>query len=109
MIGGGDPVQAVRDWGTRINHLHLKDVRRAVVDRVVSRQGVMMDFWREGAFCPLGEGDLDVDGVLRALRDRRSSGWLVVEQDMLPSPNDPPERAAKDQQRNRDYLRARGL
>jgi inosose dehydratase len=109
VIGGGEPVTAVRDWSARINHLHLKDVHRAVVDRVVSRQGLMTDFWREGAFCPLGEGDLDLDGVLGALQDRQFSGWLVVEQDMLPRSDDPLERAARDQQRNRDYLRARGL
>jgi inosose dehydratase len=109
LIGGGDPITAAHDWAPRINHLHLKDVRRAIIDAVVSKHGVMMDFWREGAFCPLGEGDLDIDGVLNALRDRRFSGWLVVEQDMLPRPDDPPERAAQDQQRNREYLRARGL
>ena len=107
VIGGGDPVKAAREWAARINHLHLKDVRRGVIDRVVARKGVMIDFWREGAFCPLGEGDLDIDGVLGALQG--FSGWLVVEQDMLPRSDDPPDRAARDQQRNRDFLRARGL
>ena len=109
VIGGGDPLAAVRDWALRINHLHLKDVRRAVIDQVIARQGVMMDFWREGAFCPLGDGDLEIDGILRGLRDRGFAGWLVVEQDMLPRPDESPDRAARDQQRNRDYLRARGL
>jgi inosose dehydratase len=109
VIGGGDPLRAVADWGARINHLHLKDVRRSVIDGVVAKDGLMMDFWREGAFCPLGVGDLDIDGVLRAIRDAGFSGWLVVEQDMLPRPDDPADRAARDQQRNREYLRARGL
>jgi inosose dehydratase len=109
VIGGGDPLRAVADWGARINHVHLKDVRRLVIDGVVARDGLMMDFWREGAFCPLGDGDLDIDGVLRAIRDAGFSGWLVVEQDMLPRPDDPADRAARDQQRNREYLRARGL
>jgi len=109
VIGGGDPVTSARDWAARINHLHLKDVRRAIIERVATKHGVMMDFWREGAFCPLGEGDLDLDAVVAVLRDEHFSGWLVVEQDMLPRPDDPPERAAGDQQRNREYLRARGL
>jgi inosose dehydratase len=108
LIGGGDPVKAAREWATRINHLHLKDVHRAVIDRVVARKGVMLDFWRDGAFCPLGQGDLDIDSILGALQDS-FSGWLVVEQDMLPRPDESPDRAARDQQRNRDYLRARGL
>ena len=69
----------------------------------------MMDFWREGAFCPLGDGDLDIDAILRALRDRSFAGWLVVEQDMLPRVDDSADRAARDQERNREYLRVRGL
>jgi inosose dehydratase len=109
VIGGGDPVTAARDWARRINHLHLKDVRRDVVARVIAAEGTMIDFWRERAFCPLGEGDLDIDGVLGALRDRGFSGWLVVEQDMLPRAGEPPDRAARDQQRNREFLRARGI
>ena len=68
-----------------------------------------MDFWREGAFCPLGGGDLDVEGILRAVGEAGFSGWLVVEQDRLPRLDESPERAAVDQQRNREYLRARGI
>jgi inosose dehydratase len=109
VIGGGDPQRALADWGARINHLHLKDVRRSVIERVIARDGVMMDFWRDGAFCPFGEGDLDLDRLLAAIRGANFSGWLVVEQDMLPRPHDPPERAANDQRRDRDFLRARGL
>jgi inosose dehydratase len=109
VLGGGDPVSAARDWAERINHVHLKDVRRAVIDRVIAAEGIMMDFWREGAFCPLGDGDLDVDGVLASLGRHRYEGWLVVEQDMLPRPQERPDRAARDQQRNRQYLRSRGI
>jgi inosose dehydratase len=109
VIGGGDPVPAIADWSARINHLHLKDVRKSVIEDVIAREGLMMDFWRENAFCPLGDGDLDVDGILRAIRDAGFSGWLVVEQDMLPRPDEPAERAALDQRRNREYLRARGI
>jgi len=109
VIGGGDPIRAAADWGTRINHLHLKDARRSVIDGVIAGEGLMIDFWRERAFCPLGDGDLDIDGMLQAIRGAGFSGWLVVEQDMLPRPDEPTERAARDQQRNREYLRARGI
>jgi inosose dehydratase len=109
VIGGGDPVRAAADWGARINHLHLKDVRRSVIERVIAAEGLMMDFWREGAFCAFGDGDLDLDAILRTIQAGGFSGWLVVEQDMLPRPDEPAERAAHDQQRNREYLRARGI
>jgi inosose dehydratase len=109
LLGGGDPVQAVGEWGSRINHLHLKDVRLSVVDAIVRERAPMMEVWRRRAFCPLGEGDLAVDGFLEGLKTHRYQGWLVVEQDTIPAPGDPPDQAARDQARNRAFLRARGV
>ena len=109
VLGGGDPVRAISDWGSRINHIHLKDVRRSVIDAVVREGGDMMQVWRRGAFCRLGTGDLDIDAVLRGLRAREYRGWLVVEQDMIPGPDTAGDAAAIDQDKNRAYLRARGL
>src|SRR5438309_1734819 len=109
VLGGGDPVSAIRDWGSRINHVHLKDVRRSVIDAVIREGGDMMQVWRRGAFCRLGIGDLDIDAILKGLRAGDYRGWLVVEQDVIPGPETPPDAAALDQDRNRAYLRARGL
>jgi inosose dehydratase len=109
VLGGGDPLQAVRKWGPRVNHVHLKDIRRAVIDEVIREGASMMEVWRRGAFCRLGAGDLDIDAVLTELLAYDYAGWLVVEQDMIPSGDAPHDAAALDQDRNRAYLRARGL
>jgi inosose dehydratase len=69
----------------------------------------MIEVWRQRAFCPLGDGDLNVDRVLAGLKARAYQGWLVVEQDTIPDPEAPLDQAAKDQERNRAYLRARGV
>ena len=63
------------------------------------------EIWRRRAFCRLGEGDLDVDGMLDEIRGSYS-GWIVVEQDVLP---DADGTAAADQRANRAYLAARGF
>jgi inosose dehydratase len=109
VLGGGDPVRAIRDWGPRINHVHLKDVKRSVIDAVIREGGDMMQVWRRGAFCRLGTGDLDIDAILQGLRASDYRGWLVVEQDMIPGPETPPDAAAIDQGKNRAFLRSRGL
>lgn len=109
VLGGGDPLRAIRDWGPRINHVHLKDVRRSVIDAVIREGGDMMQVWRRRAFCQLGTGDLDIDAILQALRARDYRGWLVVEQDVIPGPDSPADAAASDQGKNRAYLRRRGL
>ena len=109
LLGGGEPLRALRDWGHRINHLHLKDVRLAVLAGVIADNAGMEAVWRRGTFCELGRGDLDVDAVLATIRDRGSDGWLVVEQDRLPGPNEPMADLAAAQARNRAFLRDRGF
>ena len=108
MLGGGDPVRAVADWGDRINHFHFKDARKAVVEDIVREKAPVSDIWARRAFCRLGEGDLDVDAVLGWLRSNYE-GWLVVEQDVLPDPGRMSGRPALDQRANREFLRARGF
>jgi inosose dehydratase len=108
LLGGGDPLRALDEWGSRINHVHLKDARQAVVDDIVREAAPVAEIWRRRAFCRLGEGDLKVDAVLENLR-RNYTGWLVVEQDVLPDPDRESGRPAVDQRANRDFLRARGF
>jgi inosose dehydratase len=108
LLGGGDPLRALQEWGERINHVHLKDARQAVVDDIVREAAPVAEIWRRRAFCRLGEGDLKVDEVLDNLR-ANYSGWLVVEQDVLPDPDRESGRPAVDQRANRDFLRARGF
>jgi inosose dehydratase len=109
LLGGGDPVSAIRDWGSRINQVHLKDARRSVMAEIVAEGGQANEIWSREAFPALGQGDLDVDGVLAVLAGIGYRGWLVVEQDTLPRTRERFERAAADQRANREYLARRGL
>jgi inosose dehydratase len=104
-LGGGDPTQALRDWGERINHVHVKDVHNDVLAGVIADRADMPEAWRRGVFCELGTGDVDLDGFFAQLTRSQYSGWLVVEQDMVPqSPEDAAD-AEADQIRNRAWLR----
>lgn len=82
IVGGGDPVDALRGLGDRVTHVHLKDVDPDVLAQLSS--GVIPDFGAAvGArlFTELGAGALDLLGCLRVLRSRDYRGWLLVEQD----------------------------
>lgn len=109
LLGGGDPVQALRDWGDRINHLHVKDVRMEVLRKVITDRAGMEAVWSRGTFCELGTGDVDIEGFLSLVKDRGFSGWLVVEQDRIPGPDQPASDATEAQARNRRFLEARGF
>jgi inosose dehydratase len=103
-LGGGDPTTALRDWGERINHLHVKDVHDEVLAGVIADGADMPEAWRRGVFCELGTGDVDLDGFFAELGRSSYSGWLVVEQDMVPqSPQDAVD-AEASQVRNRTWL-----
>jgi inosose dehydratase len=99
VAAGGDPVQGLRDWGSRVNHMHVKDVRLDIV-RGAARWA---DAWRDGAFCELGAGDVDLDGFFAALDGY--DGWVVVEQDWVPAPGEAPDEHVQAQVRNRRWLR----
>ena len=93
LVGGGDPVDALHRLGSRVTHVHLKDVDPAVLGRL--RSGAMSGFdraVRARVFTELGAGELDLLGCLRALAGRGCGGWLMVEQDSSWSP--PSEAAA---------------
>ncbi len=108
LLGRGDPLVALRDWRDRINQLHLKDAKLAILEQIVSDAAPVQEIWRRRAFCALAEGDIDIAAVLDAIKGNDYAGWLVVEQDILPDP-DNPERPAIDQRHNREYLRERGF
>jgi inosose dehydratase len=104
-IGGGDPVQGLRDWRERIDHLHVKDYRRAVIDGVVADAAGMEEAWRRRVFCELGTGDVDLAAFLAEVQAAGYEGWLVVEQDLVPAPDDDPSETMAAQARNRSWLR----
>lgn len=105
LLGGGDPVAGFDRWRSRINHVHVKDARRSVLDQIVRDGAGGRAVWERRAFVPLGHGDVDLDGFMSALLDSGYGGWLVVEQDVIPTPDDPPGSAAADQRANRAALR----
>jgi inosose dehydratase len=109
MLGGGDPVALLREWGSRINHVHLKDAVLTVMAGIVADDAPVTDIWSREAFCELGHGDLDVDAILDGLRSMSFGGWLVVEQDILPRSAQRFARAAEQQRHNRAFLAERGL
>lgn len=82
LVGGGDPVAAIDRYGALVTHAHLKDVDPGVLARL--RAGEVDGFGgavRERIFTELGNGALDLDGVVAALDRIGYAGWLTVEQD----------------------------
>ncbi|MCZ7541084.1 MAG: TIM barrel protein [Anaerolineae bacterium] len=105
MFGGGDPLALLRAHQERIWHVHFKDFDPAVAAQARAESWDYFGAIRHGIFCELGRGAVDFPAVRDALTGMGYDGWIVVEQDVLPSLGAPKESA----QRNRDYLRGIGL
>jgi inosose dehydratase len=104
-FGGGDPLEGLRRHADRIWHVHFKDHDPQVAEQSRRNEWDGIQSVEHGVFCELGHGDVDFPAVIQVLKDIGYSGWIVVEQDVLPGMGTPKESA----QRNREYLRSIGL
>ena len=109
LVGGGDPVEYVKKWANRIDHVHIKTADLPRFQEIVEEGLPTNAIWEREVFPKLGEGALDVDAFLAALREIDYAGWLVVEQDIFPTTAERFAQAAADQRVNREFLRERGL
>jgi inosose dehydratase len=105
MFGGGDPAEALERYYNRIWHVHFKDFDPKAAERSRQQNGDYFAAIRQGVFCELGQGVVNFPQIRDMLTARGYDGWIVVEQDVLPSMGAPKLSA----QRNRDYLRSINL
>jgi inosose dehydratase len=99
--GDEDVVEALNRFRGRIHYIHFKDCQPEVARQAREQGWDYFEALRHGVFCELGKGCVDFPAVLRWLRERRYSGYTLVEQDVLPGMGSPKESA----RRNREYLR----
>jgi inosose dehydratase len=83
LIGGTDPLQLAREVPGRIAHAHLKDVDANLAARVQAGELTYTEALRDGMYTPLGSGDVDIAGIVTALRGNGFDGWFVMEQDTI--------------------------
>jgi inosose dehydratase len=106
LVAGADPLAIAREAGTRVAHVHLKDVDAALAARVRAREVGYRDAVRAGLYRPLGEGDLDVGGLLEILRGQGYDGWHVLEQDLVLDADDDPGRPLANVRASVGFLRS---
>ena len=85
VFAGGSPDDVIGRHGSRINHVHCKDVR---ADELARSRGADRSFLESviaGVFTVPGDGSLDFASILRALTESGYSGWLVVEAEQDPA------------------------
>lgn len=102
--GGDDPIELLKRWDTRINHVHVKDMDSS---KITSAQKTGSEFSMAKASVSLGEGDLELDEFLSRLVSLRYSGWIVVEQDRRPDGGHDHEWVDHEQKTNLTWMKSR--
>lgn len=105
MFGGGDPVKALKEHSSRIWHIHFKDCHPEIAAKSRNEGWDYFKSVENGVFCELGKGSVDFPEITGQLKKMNYSGWIVVEQDVLPGMGNPKVCA----RRNRDYIKSLGL
>lgn len=103
--GGGSALDVLSRHRARTWHVHFKDCEPHVAERARRERMDYQTALRLGLFCELGRGTVDFPALLADLRKMGYDGWIVVEQDVLPSMGSPAASAT----RNRQYLQTIGL
>lgn len=90
QTAGGDPVKFLRNYITRLTYAHFKDV-------VIYSTGPASMAGKQAplkySFVELGQGKVNIPGVLQIMKDYRWTGWVVIELDTAPGGHTPKESA----------------
>lgn len=92
---GEDPVAMVKKYVNRIKHVHLKDIRPEVVEKVKAEDMSFLAGVRAGAFTIPGDGCVDFDSIFKVLEEADYTGYMVVEAEQDPAKANPLEYAIR--------------
>ena len=92
---GADPLEMVRKYAGRIRHVHLKDIRPEIVEKVKREKLSFLDGVRLGAFTIPGDGCIDFDPIFKVLEDTGYEGYMLVEAEQDPAKANPLEYAIR--------------
>lgn len=92
---GEDSVAMVTKYVDRIKHVHLKDIRPEVVEKVKAEDMSFLAGVRAGAFTIPGDGCVDFDSIFKVLEEADYAGYMVVEAEQDPAKANPLEYAIR--------------
>jgi len=94
-FSGEDPEKVLRKYINRIKHVHLKDVRKDVLEKVKKEKLSFLKAVKEGVFTVPGDGMIDFEPIFKILDENNYEGWLIVEAEQDPAKANPFEYALK--------------
>ena len=94
-FAGIDPERVLTKYVSRVRHVHLKDIRKNIVEKSRAERWSFLKGVREGVFTVPGDGDVDFGPIFRILEEAGYEGYVVVEAEQDPAKANPLEYAVK--------------
>ncbi|MEZ5590858.1 MAG: myo-inosose-2 dehydratase [Gammaproteobacteria bacterium] len=108
-FAGGDVLATTHRYGARINHVHCKDIRPDVLQRVREQDMSFLDGVLAGVFTVPGDGHIDFHAFAQTLAEIAYRGWAVVEAEQDPAQANPLQYAKLGYTHLHQALTAAGL
>ncbi len=83
-FAGGNVMRVIDNHHKRIKHVHTKDVRMDVINKLDRTKESFLDAVLKGAFTVPGDGSLDFEAIVKKLAGYGYEGWFVVEAEQDP-------------------------
>ena len=98
---GEDYMAVLKKYAKRIKHVHLKDIRPEVIEKVKAEHLSFLQGVRLGTFTVPGDGAIDFGPIFDVLAENDYEGYVLVEAEQDPAIANPLEYAIKA----RKYIR----
>ena len=95
LFAQGDSKKILKDYNERLIHVHCKDIRKKVLENSLKHDLSFRGAFLQGAFTVPGDGCIDYKPLFDILKEKKYSGWLVVEAEQDPKKANPLEYAIK--------------
>lgn len=92
---GEDYIGVLKKYANRVKHVHLKDIRPEVIDKVKRENLSFLEGVRLGTFTVPGDGAIDFGPIFDILADSSYEGYVLVEAEQDPAKANPFEYALK--------------
>lgn len=93
VYSGENPQEILKKYIKRIKHVHLKDIRKDVVEQVKKEKLSFLQGVRKGAFTVPGDGCINFKPLFKILEENDYEGWFIVEAEQDPAIANPLEYA----------------
>lgn len=102
VCSGEDYIGILKKYLPRIRHIHLKDIRMSIRNKVKDEDMSFLDGVRAGMFTVPGDGNVDFEPIFDIVNQSNYDGWFIVEAEQDPAKANPLEYAIKARKYIRD-------